>query len=266
MTTSGAYDATAKIEMPSAPHEVDPPPVAPEARDPARTEWRVRVAALPVALGLAWLAVNVAPGAVRLLTMWVHESGHATTAWICGYLAVPGPWFTPVSATRSPFVTIGLVALLAYGGYRAWLAQRWLWVAAAASGTALVLMCTLLLTPDAARQFVIFGGDAGSLVLGTALMLTVYARRDHPIRRNHLRWGLLAIGALAVMDTYAVWTGPIDRLPLGENENGLSDATVLTEGYRWNLLTLVARYGQLAHVCLAVLAVVYIATVFVEPE
>jgi hypothetical protein len=236
--------------------------VAPENESAARGERIARAVALPLALLLAWLAVKGSPGAVRLLGMWVHESGHAVSAWLCGYLAWPGPWFTPVGAERSPSFSVLLVGMLAYGGYRAWQLQRWFWVTASACTFLLVLFCTLVLGSATAQQLIVFGGDGGCLVLGTILMLTVYAREDHPIREEHLRWGLLIIGALAFMDVYAVWSGPIDRLPFGENENGLSDPSVLTEMYGWSLLNLVNRYIQLAHACLALLVVVYLAGIY----
>ena len=127
--------------------------------------------------------------------------------------------------------------MLAYGGYRAWQLQRWFWVTASACALLLVLFCTLVLRSGTAQQLIVFGGDGGGLVLGTLLMLTVYAREEHPIRRDHLRWGLLVIGALAFMDVYAVWSGPTNRLPFGENENGLSDPSVLTEMYGWSPIT-----------------------------
>ena len=232
--------------------------VAPQNESAARSERIARAIALPLALLFAWLAVKGSPGLVRLLGMWVHESGHAVAAWLCGYLAWPGPWFTPVGMERSPSFTVLLVGVLAYGGYSAWQLQRWFWVAASACALLLVVFCTLVLGSRTAQQLIVFGGDGGCLVLGTILMLTVYAREEHPIRRDHLRWGLLIIGALAFTDVYAVWSGPIDGLPFGENENGLSDPSVLTEMYGWNLLILVSRYRQLAHACLALLMVVYL--------
>jgi len=177
-------------------------------------------------------------------------------------LAWPGPWFTPVGTERSPSFAVLLVGLLAYGGYRAWQIQRWFWVTASVCTLLLVLFCTLGLRSGTAQQLIVFGGDGGGLVLGTMLMLTVYAREDHPMRRDHLRWGLLAIGALSFMDVYAVWSGPINRLPFGENENGLSDPSVLTETYGWSLISLVNRYNQLAHACLMLLVVVYLAAIY----
>src|SRR5215467_5354246 len=53
-------------------------------RDELRRELRARVLAFPCALLGAWIAVRIAPGLVRIFTMWVHESGHAVAAWVCG--------------------------------------------------------------------------------------------------------------------------------------------------------------------------------------
>src|SRR5262249_46458635 len=94
---------------------------------------------------------------------------------------------------------------------------------------------------------------------GTALMLTVYARADHPLRTEGLRWALLIAGALAFMDAYRVWSGPFARLPFGENENGLSDPTVLTEEFGWSVMLLVNRYLELARACFFVIMAAYVA-------
>jgi len=223
-----------------------------------RTERMMRAGAMPGACLTAWIAVRTAPGAVRMLSMWVHESGHAVAAWLCGYSAWPGPWFTPVSMERSPSLTVLLLGLLGAGAYQAWKRGRWFWVFASAVAMCATLFCTLVVGPGRAQQIIVFGGDGGCFVLGTMLMCTVYAREESPVHREHSRWALLVIGALAFMDALAVWSGPIDRLPFGENENGFSDPSVLTEIYGWSVLTLTARYGQLARACTAILAGVYL--------
>src|SRR5689334_16019530 len=121
-------------------------------RDDLRREWRARVLALPSALLGAWAAVKAAPGLVRMFSMWVHETGHAVSAWLCGYSAWPGPWFTPVASERSFTLTGLLVVLLVVGAYRAWQRERWFWVAAATVVLLVTLCGTLLLTAVKARQ------------------------------------------------------------------------------------------------------------------
>jgi hypothetical protein len=236
-----------------------------------RRELFARALALPCALLGSWLAVKTAPAAVRMLTMWVHESGHALSAWLCGYLAWPGPWFTPVGTERSFTLTLLLAGLMASGAVHAWQRTRRFWAVVAVASMLVMLFCTVSLQPGQAQQLIVFGGDGGCLVLGSALMLTVYARPDHPVRREHLRWALLALGALAFMDGYAVWSGGLEQLPFGENENGLSDPSVLVEAFGWSVLGLVDRYTQVAHACLAVLAAAYVtglagAAIALRPE
>ena len=53
--------------------------------------------------------------------------------------------------------------------------------------------------------------------------------------------------------SYVVWSGRINRLSFGENENGLSDPSVLTEMYDWSLINVVNRYCEFAHACLTLL-------------
>jgi len=191
--------------------------------------------------------------------MWVHESGHAVAAWLCGYTAWPGPWITPVGSERSFALTATMVGLLGFGAFRAWQRERWFWVVVASAVLLLTLCCTFLLRDGQARQLITFGGDGGCFVLGTVLMLSVYARTDHPFRTERLRWALLIFGALAFMDVYRVWSGPFDHLPFGEDEHGLSDPAVLTEEFGWSVLLLVDRYLTLARGCVVVLVAAYAA-------
>ena len=224
-----------------------------------RGELGARVLALPCALTVAWVAVNTSPGLVRIFTMWVHESGHAVAAWLCGYTAWPGPWITPVGSERSVALTATMVGLLGFGAFRAWQRERWFWVVVASAVFLLTLCCTFLLRDGQARQLITFGGDGGCFVLGTVLMLSVYARADHPFRTERLRWALLILGALAFMDVYRVWSGPFDHLPFGEDEHGLSDPAVLTEEFGWSVLLLVDRYLTLGRGCVVVLVAAYAA-------
>ncbi len=98
----------------------------PRTLQEARKELTYRLIALPLALVAARLLVG-SPLAhlIRVfLSMWVHESGHAVTAWLCGFGAFPGPWVTPVSDGRLPLVTGGLALGIGWCVIRTWRAQR----------------------------------------------------------------------------------------------------------------------------------------------
>ena len=227
-------------------------------------EARLRAYAIPAALAVAFLLVLTGPGHFLLrtfLSMWVHELGHAATAWLCGFLAFPGPWLTPMASERSVVFELLVLGALAYGVIWAQRNERPALSRVFVGVAALQLCCAALLPAGAARQLIIFMGDGGCLVLGTLLMLTVYAPQGSALHRGWLRWGFLVIGAAAFADAFEQWwaarTDP-DRIPFGMNEGaGLSDPSVLSDTFGWSATRLVHSYVALGCVCLVVLAAAY---------
>ncbi len=227
-------------------------------------EGRLRTWAIPAALAGAFLIVSTGPGhflARIFLSMWVHELGHATTAWLCAFPAFPGPWLTPMAESRSgPFGFLVFLAI-ASGAFWAWRTGRRRSCAALAALLPVQLFCTAALSEARAKQLIVFMGDGGCMVLGTLLMLSVYAPEESALKRGWLRWGFLVIGAAAFADAFAQWWASrtdFDRIPFGMNEGaGLSDPSVLSSTYFWSTDQIVHRYVGLGCVCLAVLAVSY---------
>ncbi|GAC1539739.1 MAG: hypothetical protein NVS2B9_06720 [Myxococcales bacterium] len=250
--------------LPERPARLPPETVWTGDAEEQALEGRLRAFALPAALFIAFALVRRGFGHFLLRTfvsMWVHETGHAATAWLCGFPAFPGPWFTPVAEARSPLFAVVLAAALAFAGQRSLAAGRR--GLAAAVGVLLLaqLVCTLLLRLPAAHALVYFGGDAGCLVLGTLCMITLYSRPGSTFHRGALRYGFVAIGACAFADAFEQWwaarTDP-DRIPFGRNEGmGLSDPSTLADVFGWSETQIVGRYVALGCVCLAVLAAVY---------
>ena len=228
--------------------------------DPA-FEWKLRAAAIPAALVVA-LAFHAWPTGHFLqrtfLTMMVHELGHAVTGWWCGFAALPTLWRTAIPEARGVIVPL-LVALgeaaIIYRGLKD--ERRWL-AGAGAVLIALQLAGTFALSADQAHATIIFGGDGGAMVLGTLLMACFFVPR---LRKGGLRWGLLAIGAAAFVDTFATWwTARTNRdvIPFGEIEGvGLSDPSKLTETYGWHTGQMIARYVTLGVACLVALAALW---------
>jgi len=230
------------------------------ARNDAKRELKFRVFAFPLALLGARLLVSTGlRTAVRMLSMVLHECGHALSAWLTGRWAVPLLWVTLHGEERSYLIGVALAAGIIVAGFLAWKAKRWGWMIAAGALLVLQLRC-LMMWPYNAEALIVFGGDGGALVLATLLMALFYVGRQTALYKTWgLRWGLLVIGALSFMDVFRTWSGPLEDLPFGEEEGvGASDPTQLTETYGWSVLTMVDRYNLLAHACLIVLALFYL--------
>lgn len=230
----------------------------------ASIERRFRMFAIPVALVVAWGLVHAGFPRMLLrtvLSMWIHELGHAVAAWMCGRFAVPGPWFTPVGAGRSWIVVLLVVAALLYGALRLWRGHR-PWAVLLFLLLPLQLYCTFGLSGRRADAFFIWSGDGGCMVIGTLLMLSFYARKESQLRVGWLRWGFLVIGAAAFADPFATWwaaRSDHDEIPFGENEGrGASDPTVLVFEHGFSIPSLVNSYVWTGVACLAVLAVAYL--------
>lgn len=232
----------------------------------AEKELKIRVFALPVALVAAKVVMGIEflHALARIaLSMWVHELGHAVTAWFCGLAAFPGPWLTPVADTRGPLTPALLFAALARLAWTGHRRRRRSWVILAGGLFALQLVGTLALSNTTAHLLVIFGGDGGGLVLGSLLMCTMYADADTQLHRGWLRWGFLVIGAVACADVFSTWwaaRSDYADIPFGENEGvGLSDASRLVDTYGWGAREMILRYLRLAAACGVGLAAAYVA-------
>jgi hypothetical protein len=227
---------------------VEPPPEDPELQKEMRTEFLCRVLGIPIALIVARLGLATVPIMVRILTMLVHESGHAVAAWICGYGAFPGLWFTPVSETQEPSVTLIIIDVLAGLSYWAWRTSRWYMVGASVALLFLHWICWHARYYRAHEIFIFFG-DGGALVLGTLLMMTMYVRRDR---------GFLVIGAAAFMDVFHTWSGGEENIAFGVQEGTKTDPSQLVETYGWTIPGMMESCMRLAELCLVALAIIYV--------
>jgi len=224
---------------------------------------RMRAAGVPIALAVAGLLALTTPGAFLLRVlfgMWLHEFGHAIASWFCGVVAVPLPWITLGGEERSSLLPVLLLGGLGALGWRWWQGEQR--ERLVLPGVLAVLLVIGLLVPFRhATTFIVFSGDGGALVLGTALMLGAMLLPDESrLARGALRWGYLVIGAGAFMDVFVAWVKAwrdFAELPFGRNEgSGLSDASRLVDVSGWSEQGLVRSYLGLGVSCLVVLAVV----------
>jgi Peptidase M50B-like len=230
--------------------------------DDARLERRLRQIVPPLAFVVAYLVMQVdgLRAVFRLVTMWVHEIGHAAAGLLCGFSALPGPWRTAMSTDRRVGVVIVLCAFLIGPALLSWYRHRRATATVILCGGVLLLHLALTLGPSAhdARAFFTFAGDAGMMVFGALLAATFHAPPGSKLHRDWLRWGFLAIGALAFMDAFVTWSDALrdpESIAFGNIEGvGDSDPTVLVDRHGWSISQLVSRYRAVGWFCLAALA------------
>jgi len=232
------------------------------AVDDPELEWKFCVGALPAMLVLGVLFHLFTPFLQRtFLAMPVHELGHAVTAWLCGYAAVPIVWKTFVPEERGFVAPLLVLGAMGYLMFRAWQAEKAALLALGAGVVLLAVFGTLGIREKTAQMLITFGGDGMGMVLATVLMATFFFGKDTQLYRGSLRWGLIAIGAAAYVDMFSVWLAArrdYGRIPFGEQEGGLlSDATKLVDDHGWSADQLVNRYIALGVCCLIALTLIY---------
>lgn len=227
-------------------------------------EWKLRLGAIPLALLLAALFHASAIGHFlqhTFLSMMVHEIGHAVTAWWCGYFALPMLWQTWIATHRSLLIPLGIAVANGYLVVLGVRSRSYALAAAGAVSALLQVIGTLILARSTAQALITFGGDAGALLLGTALMATFFFGRETQIYQGWLRWGFLVIGAAAFVDTFATWWAArsnYDAIPFGEIEGvGRSDPSKLIDIYGWTTRAMIHRYVALGLSCAVALAALW---------
>jgi len=233
-----------------------------QAVDDPLLEWKLCVAAIPAALGLGVVFHLLTPGLQRIFFgMPVHELGHAVTAWLCGYFAIPTLWKTLIPESRGFVAPALLAGALVYLMVRAWRAEKPGYVALLGVVLLVQAIGTLYISESTAEMLFTFGGDGMGMVLAAALMASFFFGKRTQLYKGWLRWGFLVIGAAAFVDMFGTWWVAqynVDVIPFGENEgSGLSDPMKLLEDYGWPTKTMVRRYVLVGVASLLGLAAVY---------
>ena len=261
--------------VPPAPTErlLTPPVLTP--RDPADDEvilfrfdhWKVNTFVPPLLLGLVWL-VNLSP-LKSLLTgfhVWMHEFGHATAAWLCGFRATPLPFgWTPVEPEYSHFVYFGLLLMFSILFVAGWLERKaWPMIAAVALAGLQYYMTWRM--PEHRQEFwwSAFGGVGGEFYLSTLFMLFFWVQLPEKFKWGACRYVFFCIGATAFINIWVRWGDVyrgLEEIPFGSMINGEDDQggdmNKLMDGYGWKKFTIRRTYWLLGWGCWAALGLMW---------
>jgi hypothetical protein len=230
-------------------------------------DWKVNAFVPLLLLTLVWL-VHLTP-AKFLLTgfhVWMHEFGHATAAWLCGFRATPLPFgWTPVEPVYSHFVYWGLL-LLFFILFAAGVKERKVWPMIAAVALAGLQFHMTWRMPEHRQEFWwgAFGGVGGEFYLSTLFMMFFWVQLPDKFRWGMCRYVFFLIGASAFLNIWLRWrevyTG-LQEIPFGSIINGeedqAGDMNKLMDGYGWKKFDIRRRYLLLGYGCWAALGVMW---------
>jgi hypothetical protein len=240
------------------------PPAEPVATlDPDVPGWRpltVRQAAFAVPAAML-TALALRNFELPSLLFWgarvtLHELGHATVAWASSWKALPLPiGLTLIFPGRSwpvfGALLTAVAALVALGVRRR--------AAALVVGPALFAVAlfvgTFAVDLPTQEMAVSFGGCAGELIYGAALVVLFHHRLPDRSRWDYFRWAALVMGAWVLVDASVFWRGcALDwsRIPWGGLFADDGDMTLLRDQHHWDELKITGRYVALSRGCLAV--------------
>ena len=252
--SEGAVDTGYAIETVNCAVEIEDPIL----------EKKLRIITIPamLAVGILVQLTGFFSSLQRIVfTMPVHELGHATVAWFCGFDAIPTVWKTISSTERgvvaSFLLFVGILALANYGRRK----MESAWVVIAACFLVLQGYGTFILSERDAEMYITFGGDGGGMVLATLLMVTFYFGKETQLYKGGLRWGFVFIGSSGFADMFMTWFRSLsDRanVPYGLTGGEPTDAFKLISYYSWSWEELIDRHVNIGIVCLAVLLVFYL--------
>ena len=192
---------------------------------------------------------------MRGVRVSLHELGHATVAWACGWTAVPLPiGFTATSGGRS--ASTHLVVLAACGAGAFFSARKGLHALTAALGLYAVAALVGTWGFGHARQdmAIVFGGCAGEMCLGALLMVAALVDLPAWPRWSRYRWVALALGACSFVDASLFWREAAkdwELIPWDAALADTGDMTILRDRYGWSERAITGRYTGLSKVCLA---------------
>ncbi len=260
--------------IPPAPKGLLTAPVV-TPRDPTDDEfillrfdnWKVNTFVPPLLLGCV-LLVNLSP-LKFLLTgfhVWMHEFGHATAAWLCGFRATPLPFgWTPVEPVYSPFVYGGLLLMFGILFVAGWL-ERKAWALVAALALAGLQFHMTWRMPEHRQEFwwSAFGGVGGEFYLSTLFMLFFWVRLPEKFKWGACRYVFFFIGATAFLNIWLRWGDiyrGLEEIPFGSMINGEDDQggdmNKLMDGYDWKKFAIRRTYWLLGWGCWAALGLMW---------
>lgn len=219
--------------------------------------------ALPFAFLIAFVVSFIDP-LLWFISMWIHEFGHATIAWLSGYNAMITFAGTVIGINRSLFVYFGLLIIISLTYYFSWKEGK----------KNIMIFCIFLaifqfiltwnISYSTYEMLLYFGGIGGEFYLSTLLIITFYWRLPKKFYWEFWRFFALLIGTITFWGSFTKWQRILlgkEQIPLGTFWGGRGDSggdlNVLND-IGWSINQIIDTYNTLGFICLLVIVSTYL--------
>ncbi|MEM9135944.1 MAG: M50 family metallopeptidase, partial [Cyanobacteria bacterium P01_F01_bin.42] len=203
---------------------------------------------------------------LRGVTIWFHEFGHATVAWLAGRKAIPLPFgWTNVDPARSLFVYVGILILFGLLGWAGYRERRWWPVVLAITLAIVQFVMTWIMPTQTFEMLLSFGGIGGEFYLCTLLIVSFFFPLPDYFRWELYRYPVVIGAAFTFWGNFSLWH-QIERgrqaIPWGSLWGGPSheggDMNQLSLVYNWSDRQIIDTYNALGAICLSLIVGVYL--------
>jgi hypothetical protein len=229
----------------------------------AQAEVVTNTYAFPIAFLIAF-AINFIDPLVWFISMWVHEFGHSTIAWLSGYRAMVTFSGTIIAPTRSLFVYFGILILLSLTFYGGWKEQKKSTMFICFIFAIIQFILTWNTSYSTYQMLLYFGGIGGEFYLSTLLIIAFYWRLPDKFYWEFWRFFALIIGAITFWGSFTKWhrinLGK-DQIPWGTFWGGRGDSggdlNILNTDVGWSVDRIIDTYNTLGFICLLIIIGTY---------
>ena len=229
-----------------------------------KAERNNNIFALPIAFCIASV-ISIFEPLTWFISMWIHEFGHATIAWLSGYRAMVTFGGTVTSLEKSWFVYGGILFLLALCLWYGKKEQKKFVMIVAVILAVVQFLMTWMISQPTYRMFLAFGGIGGEFYLSTFLIVAFYFNLPQKFYWEFWRYIALIISTITFWSSFWKWhhiqVGQ-EAIPWGSFWGGRGDSggdlNVLAGEFGWNSWQIITTYSFLADICLLIIISFYL--------